>query len=212
MHMKFEQIPFGRLFSLEHSRVAYIADFALLYASVASLATFLMLAGARERRGEFAAYALLGFGGWTLIEYMLHRFVLHRLEPFQGWHALHHRRQTDLIYAPTVVTVGAVTGFVFLPAWMLSDLCRACALTLGVLMGYGAYSVTHHAVHHWRSGSAWLRRRKRWHSLHHRPGQAGGHYGVTTAFWDHVFRSAPRDTAQPRLTSHAGPIRLREGA
>ena len=34
-----------------------------------------------------------------------------------------------------------------------------------------------------------LRRRKRWHSLHHRPGQPEGRYGVTTAFWDHVFRS-----------------------
>jgi sterol desaturase/sphingolipid hydroxylase (fatty acid hydroxylase superfamily) len=197
--MKFGQRPLERLFALKHSRFAYLADFALLYMSIVILATFLVLTGAHERRGETAAYALLGFGGWTLIEYLIHRFVLHGLRPFRGWHALHHRRQTDLIYAPTVLTAGAVTGFVFFPACMLSDPSRACALTLGLMSGYAAYSVTHHAVHHWRCDGAWLSRRKRWHSLHHRPGQPVGRYGVTTAFWDHVFRSTAR-THLPSLT------------
>ena len=187
--MKFGQGALRRLFSVEHSRAAYLADFALLYASIAALAAFLVVTGTREQRGEVASFVLMGLGGWTLIEYLLHRFVLHGLEPFQRWHALHHRRQTDLIYAPTILTVSAVTGLVFLPAWMLGDLSRACALMLGLLIGYVAYSVTHHAVHHWRSGSSWLRRRKRWHSLHHRASQPPGRYGVTTALWDHVFRS-----------------------
>jgi sterol desaturase/sphingolipid hydroxylase (fatty acid hydroxylase superfamily) len=145
----------------------------------------------------------VGFGSWTLIEYKIHGFVLHRLKPFQRWHTMDHRRQTDLIYTPTVLTAGAVTGFAFLPARMLSDPFRACALTLGLLIGYAAYSVTHHAVHHWRCDGAWLSRRKRWHSLHHRPGQPVGRYSVTTAFRDHVFRS----TAQTHLPSLMGRIR-----
>ena len=103
--------------------------------------------------------------------------------------ALHHQRQSDLIYAPTILTVSVITGLVLLPAWMLGDLSRACELMLGLLIGYLAYSITHHAVHHWSGDSTWLRRRKRWHSLHHRPSQPPGRYGVTTAFWDHVFRS-----------------------
>jgi sterol desaturase/sphingolipid hydroxylase (fatty acid hydroxylase superfamily) len=192
--MKLGQGLLGRVFSLEHSKAAYLADFALLYAFIAALAAFLVATGTPERRGELAALAVIGLAGWTLIEYALHRFVLHGLQPFQRWHALHHRRQTDLIYAPTILSVSAVTGLAFLSGWMLGDLSRACALTLGLLIGYVAYSMTHHAVHHWSSDNAWLRRRKRWHSLHHRPSQPPGRYGVTTALWDHVFRT----TAQPR--------------
>lgn len=187
--MKCGDGPFGQLFALKHSKAAYLADFVLLYASIAGLAGFLFVTVTRESLGEFAAFALMGLGGWTLVEYVLHRFVLHGLEPFQRWHALHHQRQSDLIYAPTILTVSVITGLVLLPAWMLGDLSRACELMLGLLIGYLAYSITHHAVHHWSGDSTWLRRRKRWHSLHHRPSQPPGRYGVTTAFWDHVFRS-----------------------
>jgi sterol desaturase/sphingolipid hydroxylase (fatty acid hydroxylase superfamily) len=174
---------------LEHGRAAYVADFALLFASIAGLATFLVATSTRERWTEIAAFVSAGLAGWTLIEYLAHRFVLHGLQPFSSWHALHHRQQTDLIYAPTILTATLFTGVVFLPAWMLGDLRRACALMLGLLSGYAVYSVTHHAVHHWRGAGAWLRRRKHWHSLHHRPSEQPGRYGVTTTFWDHVFRS-----------------------
>jgi len=189
----FGQAGLGGLLSFKHSKVAYVADFALLYISIAGLAAFLLVSGAREHLTEVVAFALMGLAGWTLIEYVLHRFVLHGLEPFQYWHALHHQRQTDLIYAPVILTASVATGLVFVPVWMMGGLRRACALMLGLLIGYVTYSVTHHAVHHWTCDGAWLRRRKRWHSLHHRPRQPAGRYGVTTAFWDHVFRS----TAEP---------------
>jgi sterol desaturase/sphingolipid hydroxylase (fatty acid hydroxylase superfamily) len=81
---------------------------------------------------------------------------------------------------------------VFMPVWAVSDLLRACSLTLGVLAGYLAYAITHHAAHHWRAGNAWLGARKRWHGLHHHA-RGAGCYGVTSAVWDHVFGSAPRD-------------------
>src|SRR6185312_16255371 len=77
VHMKLGQGPLRRLFSLEHSRAAYLADFALLYGSVAVLAAFLVATGRAERSGEVAAFAIVGLGSWTLMEYVLHRFVLH---------------------------------------------------------------------------------------------------------------------------------------
>lgn len=190
--MKFAPAAFGRILSLRHSKAAYIGDFALLYACIAGLVTLLLASGVRERLAEVAAFALIGLAGWTLIEYALHRFVLHRIEPFRRWHALHHQRQRDLIFAPAILTVSAAAGLVFLPVWILGGLLRAGALMLGLLIGYVAYSATHHAVHHWSCERVWLRSRKRWHSLHHRPGLPAGHYGVTTAFWDHLFRSAPQ--------------------
>ena len=185
------------LFSLEHSARAYRADFVLYGAAVVVLAAFLVVGGPHVQRLELAGFALMGLASWTAIEYALHRFVLHGLQPFQGWHAEHHQRPTALICAPTILSATLIATLVFLPALVLGNLWRACALTLGVLAGYLAYAVTHHATHHWRSDNAWLRRRKLAHALHHRTGQSSC-FGVTSTFWDHVFRSTHRPAAPLR--------------
>ena len=181
------------LLTLEHSKAAYRTDFALYASAVAGLAAFLLLAGPEARRLAIATCALAGLLGWTAIEYALHRFVLHGLPPFRRWHAEHHDRPTALICAPTILSAALITLLVFLPALLIGGRWHACALTLGVLAGYLAYAVTHHATHHAthhrRTDNAWLRRRKRWHALHHNTGQPGC-YGVTSPFWDHVFGSS----------------------
>ena len=180
------------LLSLEHSRAAYRADFALHGTAVVALAALLLLVGPPEHGLALAAFALAGLAGWSVLEYALHRFVLHGLQPFQRWHGEHHRRPTALIYTPTVLSAALIATGVWLPAWALTDVWRACALTLGVTTGYLAYAMTHHALHHWHADFAWLRRRKRWHARHHRVGQSAC-YGVTSPLWDHVFgRVAPR--------------------
>ncbi len=176
------------LFKLEHSKLVYRADFALYGASVAMLAAFLLFEGPPGQRVSIAGFTLVGLLSWTAIEYALHRFVLHGLQPFKGWHAQHHQRPTALICTPTIMSAALIVTLVFLPALLLGSVWRACALTLGVLTGYLAYTVTHHATHHWYGNSAWLKGRKRWHALHHHVGQAG-YFGVTTSFWDRVFGS-----------------------
>ncbi len=178
-----------RLFTLEHGKSAYRADFALYGTASGALAAFLMIAGPREQRSEIVAFTLMGLASWTVIEYGLHRFVLHGLQPFSTWHAEHHRRPTALICAPTILSATLIATLVFLPALVLGDLWRACALTFGVLTGYLAYAITHHATHHWRTDNAWIKRRKRWHAVHHGRIRQPGHFGVTSAFWDHVFGS-----------------------
>ncbi len=105
-----------QLFSLEHGKWAYRADFFLYGSAAAALAMYLVLAGPRPQRWEMAVFALLGLAGWTLIEYALHRFVLHGLRPFSEWHTEHHRRPTALIYTPTALTAAMIVGFVFMPA------------------------------------------------------------------------------------------------
>lgn len=155
-----------------------------------SLAVFLAVVAPPETRPTTAALTVLGVLGWSAIESALHRFVLHGLPPFRGWHVAHHDRPTALICAPTALSAALIGMFIFLPVLLLSDLWRACALTLGVVAGYLAYAVTHHATHHWRADSAWLQRRKRWHAWHHRRHGAPVCYGVTSEVWDHVIGSA----------------------
>ena len=180
------------VFALEHGKAAYRADFVLYAAVVTGLATFLLYADPHGQRLQSLAWTLLGLASWTAIEYALHRYVLHSLQPFTRWHAEHHQRPTALICAPTILSGSLIGTLVFLPGWLMLGLWSACALTLGVLIGYLAYAVTHHATHHWRAESAWLKRRKRWHALHHHGGDRQGCYGVTSAFWDHVFGSVRR--------------------
>jgi cyclopropane-fatty-acyl-phospholipid synthase len=193
------------LFRLEHSKAAYHADFALYGAAVVALAAFLSMDSPRGQRLEVASLAVLGLASWTLIEYAMHRFVLHGLPPFRRLHAQHHERPTALICTPTIFSAALIATLVFLPALAWGKVLFAGAFTLGVLAGYLAYSVTHHATHHWRADSAWLKRRKRWHALHHRHVEQPGCYGVTSAFWDRVFGSTgqPHRAAAPTAAQGA---------
>ena len=179
------------LLRLEHGKLAYFADFATYGLAVVGMAALLIAAGPGQQWWSLGLLTGAGLLGWTLIEYVLHRFVLHGLQPFQGWHAAHHDRPTALICTPTVLSAGLIAVLVTLPALLLGR-WPACALTLGILVGYLAYTVTHHLTHHWRARTAWLERRKRWHAAHHRTQhkQRPVCFGVTTDFWDRVFGSA----------------------
>ena len=175
------------LLALEHSRVAYAADFVLYGMTVVAFSSFLAWRAPVGLWPTLSLLVLAGLSSWTLIEYLLHRFVLHGLQPFKGWHEAHHARPTALICAPTLLSAVLFLLLVFLPALQLSNLWAACALTLGIISGYLAYAVTHHAVHQWRSNSLWLKQRKQWHALHHTRHTQPGRYGVSSNFWDRVW-------------------------
>jgi cyclopropane-fatty-acyl-phospholipid synthase len=174
-------------FTLEHGKAAYRADFAAYGAIVVGLSGVLLAGVPRSQTIEVLLLVLTG-----LVEYALHRFVLHGLPPFRDWHAQHHRRPTALISTPTLMSAALIAVLVFVPAWLLSDVWAASALTLGLSVGYLAYAITHHATHHWHADNAWLKQRKRWHALHHGSPDQPCCFGVTSAFWDRVFGSARR--------------------
>lgn len=175
------------IFALEHSKAAYRTDFTLYGMAVAALASALVWVAPKGHGAEMAGLALMGWLIWSFLEYAMHRFVLHGLEPFQGWHTQHHQRPMALISSPTLLSATLIVLLVYLPSWWLGGLWRACAITLGVVAGYLAYGVTHHATHHWRADNAWLKKRKLWHALHHHHSDKQVCYGVTSSFWDHVF-------------------------
>jgi cyclopropane-fatty-acyl-phospholipid synthase len=175
------------LFTLEHERLAYDADFVLYGTAVLALAGALVTICPPAERREAFAVVLAGLAFWTLVEYGLHRFVLHGVQPFQRWHAEHHRRPAALIGLPTVGSAALFAGLVFLPAWLAGGWWPACALTLGMLLGYLGYALTHHAAHHILTRSGWLARRKRLHALHHHHVEHPVCFGVTSAFWDRIF-------------------------
>ena len=136
---------------------------------------------------RLTAVSAAGLATWTLIEYLFHRFLLHGLSPFCEWHARHHARPSARIASPTIFSASELVLLVYMPGWLLAGAWTACALTLGVTAGYLAYTITHHANHHWRASSGWLMRRKRWHAAHHHASDQYRCFGVTNTFWDRVF-------------------------
>ena len=189
------------LLTLEHSPAAYRADFALYGAACLTLASFILLGRPPHSGSALALWVLSGGAGWTLAEYLLHRFVLHGLPPFEAWHLEHHRRPTALMGSPTLVSATLFASLVSAPAWWLLGGWPAAALSLGMLSGYLVYGLVHHATHHAAEPagsmpglqSEWLVRRRRWHALHHAKRPAGAptiHFGVSSGLWDAVFGTA----------------------
>jgi sterol desaturase/sphingolipid hydroxylase (fatty acid hydroxylase superfamily) len=186
------------LISIEHSRNAHRADILLYGASVLGIGIWLGLRAPVGVGLDIVLWAGAGLLGWSAIEYALHRFVLHGLQPFKRWHLEHHRRPLALIGTPTWLSAVLLGGLVGLPAVLGLGRWLGSALTLGVLVGYLAYTLTHHALHHWKLDLIWLQRRKYAHARHHHLQQPCC-FGVTSGFWDRVLRTG----------GHKAPTRVR---
>jgi len=176
-----------KIVTIEHTELAYYADFGVYLLTLLLLPGLLLHYTPTALRWELPVAALAGLVMWSLIEYAMHRLVFHGLEPFRSMHAQHHQRPLALIATPTIVSLGLIAVLVWLPASLLVGVWLGSGVTLGVTMGYFAYGVVHHGVHHWRANNAWLRQRKRQHAIHHHHSQVN--YGVTTLWWDRVFGS-----------------------
>jgi sterol desaturase/sphingolipid hydroxylase (fatty acid hydroxylase superfamily) len=169
------------------SRWQYLADFYLVpvYALAALALGFLSATPSLSWCGYFAAGAI----AWTLTEYVLHRWLFHWV--YRREHNAHHAYPTRWIgVAPHF------TGIFLLVLWV------ACVQNMGAgagdsffvgyLVGYYAYIGIHILIHH--SSTPWVARLRASHELHHFGG-VEKNFGVSTNFWDHVFRSyqAPSD-------------------
>lgn len=126
---------------------------------------------------------------WTLVEYLLHRFVYHEVAVVRELHGMHHAHPNDFIGAPIWVSI---VGFSFILGILalLWDVEIACGITSGLIVGYLSYLLMHDAVHRWHLGErSWLRSHRLRHLRHHRNAEPGN-FGVTTGFWDLVFGTA----------------------
>ena len=136
---------------------------------------------------------------WTLTEYLVHRFVYHKVPILRDLHGMHHSRPCDFIGAPIWVSAVSFCSLFFLLA-LLWDVQIASGTTSGLIVGYVSYLLIHDAVHRWQlDEKSWLRSHRLRHLRHHRNAEPGN-FGVTTGFWDLVFGTAivPERARGPR--------------
>jgi sterol desaturase/sphingolipid hydroxylase (fatty acid hydroxylase superfamily) len=176
----------------------------VLVGDVLGALAFLVL-GARWFSGSWIVAAILvvaGFNAWGLLEYTLHRWILHgRYSMAKRGHARHHADDTALISTPMLIIMSGAC----LICWLLSLVLPvgvACVLVFGLYAGYNWYAIVHHLQHH-RAKDLWgiryFRHLEHRHRTHHH--RVVVNYGISTAVWDRLF-----GTYQPP-TIDSGPNR-----
>lgn len=194
--------------SKERIRRLGSSQFNYWFGYVANIALVLWMASHAMARGQILldwpqllASIAAGFALWTLLEYLLHRFVYHVIaSSLQIGHRLHHEKPKALIGIPWYVSgVLVIASFklvtTLMPHPALAIVCSASWL------GYIGYCVLHHASHHWRLQRGYLRHMKKHHLVHH--AHPDYNWGFTTAFWDVMFGTAYRPQAVPDKSQSA---------
>jgi len=179
------------------------------------------LAGSRSRDRnviEIAVAAFLGASAWTLLEYVLHRFVFHGPSATAIGAKEHRRHHANPDYfAPwwqKALAAVAVTALLLPLASWLVGMRIGIAFTLAFIAMYLAYEVLHRRVHTRPPRGPYGRWRRKNHLAHHfrDPRRA---QGVTTPVWDAVFGTrlpaervrVPRRLAMGWLVDARGELR-----
>jgi sterol desaturase/sphingolipid hydroxylase (fatty acid hydroxylase superfamily) len=146
--------------------------------------------------GGFALYFAIGLAVWTATEYLLHRFIFHWDLPGKTgkrihfiFHGVHHDYPSDskrLVMVPTVsIPLALLFYFGF---YLLLGEINVAPFFAGYLVGYLFYDMSHFAIHHYNFKSKFWLALKNHHMIHHYSDDRNG-FGVSSKFWDLVFRT-----------------------
>ncbi|KAJ4254854.1 fatty acid alpha-hydroxylase [Fusarium torreyae] len=151
-----------------------------------------------ENQAYTAGYWMFGVFFWTIIEYVLHRFLFH-LDYYLPdnrvgitlhfvLHGIHHYLPMDkyrLVMPPTLFAALAAPFWKFAHAVLFHNWYAATAAYSGGVFGYICYDLTHYFLHH-QDLPLWYKELKKYHLAHHFLDYELG-FGVTSKFWDSVF-------------------------
>ena len=141
-----------------------------------------------------------GLAVWSLTEYIMHRFLFH-YSPTSDFgkrlhfifHGVHHDYPSDakrLVMAPAVsIPLAFLYYYVF--RLLLGEFYVAPFFS-GFVLGYLFYDMTHYAIHHLYLKSGIWMKIKQHHMVHHFRDPDHG-YGVSSKFWDIIFRTDFKD-------------------
>jgi len=158
--------------------------------------------GATNEMMTAVSLAVLFIVGWlafTLVEYLVHRYVFHMdtytktREVLQyKFHGIHHDYPKDkkrLAMPPVVsLTISTVLFFAF-KAVMGS---AVFGFLPGFLVGYAMYLFVHYIVHAFQPPKNFFKALWINHGIHHYKTHERA-YGVSSPLWDYVFRTMPKN-------------------
>jgi 4-hydroxysphinganine ceramide fatty acyl 2-hydroxylase len=131
--------------------------------------------------------ASLGYVGWTLFEYNVHRFLFHGpWRPLSASHLAHHAVPRATIGLP-VFTAPAIAVGLFAACSSKMPMPYPYLFVAGAYFGYLWYAILHHLEHVLELSLLPYRRLRRHHIDHH--GTVSANFGVSTTCWDRLFRT-----------------------
>ena len=200
----------GQLFSnpiLEALTRTHIAiPLFIFYGGAVGLIIYSLYKGLLDPMANMWAF-LIGFLVFTLVEYIVHRHVFHLVGEGKGAsrfrytvHGVHHDfpRDKTRLAMPPIVSVVVAAGFLGLYTLIFGTF--GVPFTAGFIAGYATYLCVHYSVHAFRPPNNFLRVLWTHHAIHHyqEPGRA---FGVSSPFWDHIFRTMPKTKGNFRVKS-----------
>jgi len=165
----------------------------LLYMPVVGCMLYLSLWQRKLSILTVAGLFVLGILLWTLLEYLIHRYIFH-YEPKSHLgkrlhyivHGVHHDYPNDsrrLVMPPSISVPLAVLFYIL---FLLIFGHLAPGVFAGLVFGYVCYDMLHYATHHFpmkRGLWLWL---KQYHLRHHYKNDDAG-FGISSPIWDYVF-------------------------
>ncbi len=144
--------------------------------------------------GEVLLWSCFGLLIWTLVEYLLHRFLFHfpatsvlgkRL--IYLFHGIHHDSPNDATRLVMPPVVAIILASIFLGAFLLIfGPVFVLPFFAGFMTGYLIYDYIHYAVHHFRPRTSLGRYIKQNHMSHHFA-EHGAKWGVSSPLWDFLL-------------------------
>ena len=182
----------GRMLVGALDRIVYSSAnyWVAMLSDLAAALTFLAL-GLNRFSGPWVVaggVVIAGFMSSGLLEYVLHRWVLHG-PPSRAkrGHAQHYAEPRALISTPLfVIMTGALAIWGLLGLVLPTGL--AALLVFGLYAGYNYFALVHHWQHHRGKDLACvasLRRLERLHHVHHY--RQVVNFGISTTIWDRLF-------------------------
>lgn len=147
------------------------------------------------------SYFIIGMLLFTLIEYLIHRFLYHLPNVYEegnvpyALHGIHHKYPRDkkrLVMPPvlSVVIASILLGINYLLMGKVG-----LPFTAGLLFGYAAYLTVHYIVHRFKPPNNFFKELWIHHSIHHYQDDTKA-YGVSSPLWDYVFGTMPDKKAK----------------
>lgn len=186
----------------EQARIARRRLYPVSILYTAYSCTVLFLALRFGNRGAALGFFAAGILAWTLVEYLVHRHILHGRFPdgpgllrhmlhksFDHLHWEHHARPWDGRHVNGTIKDTGPFAVALAALSFLAPLDTAPVLLAGVLQAYIAEEWVHHSVHFCRFRNPYFRYIKRHHLFHHSPQGSEAGYGLTSGLWDVVLRT-----------------------
>jgi sterol desaturase/sphingolipid hydroxylase (fatty acid hydroxylase superfamily) len=133
---------------------------------------------------------------WTIVEYVMHRFVFHYQLPGKIGkrlhfivHGVHHDYPSDRmrLVMPPSLSIPLALGFFYLFRSLMPEIFL-WPFFATFLVGYLVYDIGHYAMHHFNFKSGIFKKIKHHHMKHHYQEPEKG-FGVSSPLWDALMKS-----------------------